>query len=81
MRSFCSCHRPFFFPHPGQGPSDHFGGLEPEVVCLVCDGAWVSSSWSVGLGWVFCDPRTLVTLGGGARACLASSPLHVELLA
>ncbi|XP_021775087.1 uncharacterized protein LOC110738949 [Chenopodium quinoa] len=58
-------------------------GAPSEIydVLFFCDGAWDSGSSCAGAGWCFQDPISSQVLGGGARACMASSALHSELLA
>ncbi|XP_021744869.1 uncharacterized protein LOC110710838 [Chenopodium quinoa] len=57
---------------------------EATVLCevLMCfDGAWDRGNHNAGTGWCFLDPSYSLCIGGGARACMASSALHYELLA
>lgn len=50
-------------------------------ISLVFDGSWEHRSLSAGAGWCFQEPVSSQVVAGGARACMASSALHSELLA
>ncbi|XP_056695270.1 uncharacterized protein [Spinacia oleracea] len=50
-------------------------------ICLLSDGAWVSSNNNAGIGWILQDPISLIQLGGGAQACVLASALQAELTA
>lgn len=55
--------------------------MERTAVCLIVDGAWDALTYAAGLGWVFCNWRSLSVFRGGARACRASSALQAEFMA
>ncbi|XP_021839984.1 uncharacterized protein [Spinacia oleracea] len=50
-------------------------------ICLLSDGAWVSSNNNAGIGWILQDPISLIQQGGGAQACVLASALQAELTA
>lgn len=62
-------------------PSSAVSGLSALDICVICDGAWSSSSNEAGIGWILQNPSTLAHVGGGAQACVLSSALQAELSA
>ncbi|XP_021715273.1 uncharacterized protein LOC110683240 [Chenopodium quinoa] len=50
-------------------------------ILMLFDGAWDRESHEAGTGWLFCNAASQHPLGGGAKACVAGSTLHSELLA
>ncbi|XP_021735710.1 uncharacterized protein LOC110702316 [Chenopodium quinoa] len=48
---------------------------------MLFDGAWDKDSHKAGTGWCFHSASSPHSVGGGAKACVASSKLHSELLA
>lgn len=55
--------------------------MDSSVICLICDGAWNSTTNEAGLGWILQDPISLSHSKGGAQACVLASALQAELLA
>ncbi|XP_021740295.1 uncharacterized protein LOC110706650 [Chenopodium quinoa] len=50
-------------------------------VSMLFDGAWDRKTNNAGTGWCFCVSDSSQPMVGGAKACVAGSALHSELLA
>ncbi|XP_056698604.1 uncharacterized protein [Spinacia oleracea] len=66
-------------PIPELSPGSTASTGSNADVCLLSDGAWMSTSNNAGLGWVLQDPVSLSQVGGGAQACILDSALQAEL--
>ncbi|XP_056685549.1 uncharacterized protein [Spinacia oleracea] len=62
-------------------PSSAVSDFSAFDICVICDGAWMSSSNEGGLGWILQNPSTSAHVGGGAQACVLASALQAELSA